>query len=259
MPSDPPELPPGFQPFRGRKLAKKAPAKKAVKKAAPAKAGPAKPPRKVAAKKAPRKANNPHIAPVAEDVPVKAVRKRAPAKKVAKKVAGLSLVPPPPPQSTEQALDALIAAAIAQGDVMDPALEAYNLRQSGRTWPEIARRTGYVTVSECGDAVLLYIQQVAVNRSDELRAMAFEFEMGRLDALTAAVWDSAMEGDLDAAKFCLSVSTQRGRWHGWEREVKVQDNRTIIISGGQSMAEEMRAAAVAMHPHLVIDGSPVEG
>lgn len=210
---------------------------------------------------------------MAEDVPVKAVRKqpakKAPAKKVAKKTAGkanLSLVPSrPPAQIAPQDLpgaDAVIDEAVLRAvelPRMDPAYEAYLLRQSGRSWAEVARRTGYDNVEHCSAAVLVFFQTQAVQEAAELRDKAFELEMERLDALQASAWDAAMEGNLDAANFVLKISVQRGKWHGWEREVSITDNRTIIISGGQSMAEEMRTAALRMHPHLVIDGGGVEG
>lgn len=146
-------------------------------------------------------------------------------------------------------------ARLGDAVAFEPAFQAYELRKANVPWPRVARLCGFASVAACATAVTRFYQGAALARGRELAEYALQTELDRLDDLAATFYVAAHTGDLDAAKFLLSISAQRGRWQGWERTDRTDEGpRTIIISGGPEMAAELRAAAHDAHPHLVIDG-----
>lgn len=199
--------------------------------------------------------------------PVKSVAKKAPAKKTpAKPARNPRAIPAPsaeklnplrlvgPIELTETQLLELAAAlpGMLEQEVFDPALKAYQLRLAAVPLHEVAARTGYNSPEACSQAIVNHLQVAALQRGEAMAQFALQIELDRLDALAAAFHDRATGGDVDAAKILLSISAQRGKWQGFERNVAKSETRTIIITGGPEMAAQLEAAARESHPHLVI-------
>jgi hypothetical protein len=93
--------------------------------------------------------------------------------------------------------------------------EAVRLKAAGHTYEQVAQRLGYAnrgTVHRVQQA--LHARQV--ESVDELRHL----ELARLDALQAALWPRAMNGDVPAALAVLRVVDQRLRLLGLDPRIR---------------------------------------
>jgi len=125
--------------------------------------------------------------------------------------------------------------AMKEADLLEEqnrqARRAYELRQQGRSWWDIAEDLG---ISE----------QLAQRRVDEAIARASQLvdeytkrsmlamEVSRLDRLQEAFWTDALSGDVRSAEFILKVSAQRTKLLGLD--VMTADRQTIstvIVQG----------------------------
>lgn len=138
----------------------------------------------------------------------------------------------------------------------DRADEAHQLRVGGMAWAEVARSVGYVSGQVAQMAVTAYLQKAAIERTPEQRQLALQLELDRLDALQAALWDRAGNGDLRAAMVILQISDRRVRL---ERLDRVADERANVqdtnwISPGPEMADHMRHVILEREREKVRNG-----
>jgi predicted transcriptional regulator len=87
---------------------------------------------------------------------------------------------------------------------------ALELRKAGKTFDEIARALGYSERGGAAKAVGRALDATIRERADELRKLEAE----RLDALTAALWPRAMDGDLKSVDRVLSIMERRAKLLG---------------------------------------------
>jgi hypothetical protein len=145
--------------------------------------------------------------------------------------------------------------AVAEADLLEEqnrlARRAYDMRQQGRSWWDIAEELG---ISE----------QLAQRRVDEAIARASQLiddytkrsmlamEIGRLDRLQQAFWDDAIGGDVRSAEFILKVSAQRTKLLGLDDMTSNQQTISTVIVQGTSN-EYIEALRVASRKELTGD------
>ena len=96
--------------------------------------------------------------------------------------------------------DDMISAALRQTD-------ALGLRQSGKTFAEIAAQLGYSDPSGARNAVLAALRDNVTEPNAEMRTL----ELARLDALHEALWVKALGGDLGAIDRILKLMERRAK------------------------------------------------
>src|SRR4051794_18019038 len=87
---------------------------------------------------------------------------------------------------------------------------AVELLAQGLSYDEIARQVGFTHRGSAHRAVYKALAEREAEDIDNLRAL----ECARLDAVQAAYWQKAMEGDVRAAALVLRVMDQRTRLLG---------------------------------------------
>ena len=129
--------------------------------------------------------------------------------------------------------------------VVDPAAAAHRLRVAENDWNAIATSVGYISGQVAQMAVTAMLRKAAVEQAADIRRAALWTELERLDALHAAFWPLAMQGDHAAASVILKISDRRASMLGLSLE-GVGDGwpTTIVITGGPAMADELRDLAL---------------
>jgi hypothetical protein len=94
----------------------------------------------------------------------------------------------------------MISAALRQND-------ALSLRQSGKTFAEIAAKLGYSDHSGARNAVMAALRENVAEPNAEMRAL----ELSRLDALQSALWSSALGGKLGSVDRVLKLMERRAK------------------------------------------------
>lgn len=102
----------------------------------------------------------------------------------------------------------------APSQVFDPAYQAHQLRVAGHTWHDIARATKYASGGVAQMAVAAYLQRAAAATSAEMRQVALQTELDRLEALHAAHWPKAIQGDIPASNMVLKAAGLRIKIQG---------------------------------------------
>ncbi len=123
---------------------------------------------------------------------------------------------------TEQRLAEV--ARTRRGRHRDKALASYRrtraveLRAQGLGYAEIARELGYANKGTAHKVISQALEAREANSVDLLRTL----ELERLDAIHAAIWDTAMAGDVRAVMPLLRISDARCRLLGLhpQRQVK---------------------------------------
>ncbi len=87
---------------------------------------------------------------------------------------------------------------------------AVELRATGMSYAQIAAEVGYANRGTAHAVVIQALQSREAESVDLLR----QVELGRLDAVHAALWPRAMAGDVDAVMALLRVSEARCRLLG---------------------------------------------
>jgi hypothetical protein len=98
----------------------------------------------------------------------------------------------------------------ASADMISSALrqtDALSLRQAGKTFAEIAVELGYSDHSGARNAVLAALRENVAEPNAEMRAL----ELSRLDALQAALWTKATNGDLGSVDRVLKLMERRAK------------------------------------------------
>jgi hypothetical protein len=110
-------------------------------------------------------------------------------------------------RATKQALAAL-----------DREVAALELRRAGWTYDVIARRLGYSNRSGAWHAVRAGLTATLVEPADALRTL----ELERLDALHAAIWDKAIQGDLASTDRVLNIMKRRSALLGLDAAKRLE-------------------------------------
>ena len=145
---------------------------------------------------------------------------------------------------------------------------AYQLRLAGHDWPHIAAKLNYRSGPNAEDAVRKWLYRTNEARQkewavtkDQMHTDAINSECDRLDALQAAYWQDAIEGDIPSANFVLKVIAQRAKLLGLETQAAQVTHQlnTLVVGGTES---EYVAALLKARDSLgpaaspkVIDGS----
>jgi hypothetical protein len=123
--------------------------------------------------------------------------------------------------------------------------QALDLRKAGLTFKEIGRRMGF-TEQHAHRLVTEELARLNARRAESAAAVT-RLELERLDALLAAVWPKALEGDLPCIDRVLAVLARRARLLGLDQEkpagpaVALQNVNVHM----EALDDAQRAAAIA--------------
>jgi transcriptional regulator with XRE-family HTH domain len=112
--------------------------------------------------------------------------------------------------------------------------EALKLRSEGLTYREVAERLG-INTSTAYRRVENALRAIPADGVDEMRQLEGE----RLDKLHAALWDRALEGDLQAIDRLLTISNRRAKLFGLDAPTR-QVNELQSFSTAEINAEVRR-------------------
>lgn len=125
------------------------------------------------------------------------------------------------------------------------ALKAYRMRLKGASWWDIAEEC---SVTEAAAAHLIdeQMREAVTLVGEAQRSKMLAMEIARLDALQAGIWQTAVNGDVQAIDRVLKIIAQRAKLLGLEDTTKqdVQIN-TVVISGNTD--EYIRALQAYRH------------
>lgn len=164
------------------------------------------------------------------------------AKKTAKKADPQPAPPPPDPEPAHEASthpeisaeDLAAATEVLDGEILDPAYEAYILRRNCVPWREVARRCGFRTDNDAWVAVHQLLQRAAGELAPARRAAALEMSIDRHEAIVGAFWDAAtLERDPHAAAIIsreLAALDRVQRLGEKDTDAGV-GGRTIVVAG----------------------------
>lgn len=115
----------------------------------------------------------------------------------------------------------------------DKAYQAYRLSLEGQDWDTIAVRLGYKNAQSARVEVRQYITKAATQMDLARKEEVLDIEMRRLDALQAAIWPAAMEGDTKAVDSVLRVMGHRSKLLGLELIAQggPVTNNTVVVAG----------------------------
>lgn len=125
----------------------------------------------------------------------------------------------------------------------DRAADAHRLHIAGQDWSSIAELTGYADARVCAQAVKIWLQKAAVEQGPDHRKHALDLELARLDALQAAWWSLALDGDVKAAGLVLKILAMRCKILGLNGDADlVAQPRALVISGSpEQYCEQLKA------------------
>lgn len=105
---------------------------------------------------------------------------------------------------------------------------AIELRAQGWTYEQIAAELGYANRGTVYRMVGRALEAQTLEAVDALRSL----EVERLDAVQVALWDNAMNGDVNAAKQAIRIIAARCRLLGLEEQARAQGTeqwpRTVV-------------------------------
>jgi hypothetical protein len=110
--------------------------------------------------------------------------------------------------------------------------QALSLALAGRSYDDIARELGYANRSGPWKLVSGALRA----RLDESVAEYRRLELARLDALQAAHWQAALEGEVNAVNTCVRVILARVKLLGLDQP-EAREERTPTVVLGQSREE----------------------
>lgn len=87
---------------------------------------------------------------------------------------------------------------------------AIELRLTGHTYQQIADELGYANKGTVHRLITNALRAEEAETTRDLRAL----ETDRLDALQAAHWDAALNGDVGSARLVLAIIDKRAKLHG---------------------------------------------
>lgn len=136
------------------------------------------------------------------------------------------------------------SAALLQERRNEMAVKAYTMRKSGKSWYEIGNELGlaHTDAKRLADEVIRAAADlVDVGTKQELLHM----EVARLDDLQAAFYRDAMMGDVDAARFVLTVIKERARLQRLDVDDSALTSVTAVVvpASSEEYAEALRMIA----------------
>lgn len=136
----------------------------------------------------------------------------------------------------------LVDKTALDGLPVEQAYAAHQLRMAGHDWVTIAEQVGYANAKTAEVCVRQYLQTASIELAHEKRLEALQLELGRIDALTAAYWPTALAGEVKHAEFVLKAIQTRARLLGFEElhQKTGQSTKTIVIAAGDSYASQLR-------------------
>ena len=105
---------------------------------------------------------------------------------------------------------------------------AVQLALARRSYDDIAKELGFANRSGAWKSVHRALKREVVEGARDLR----DVEMARLDALQAAYWSRAVDGDVKAATIVLRVIERRSRLLGLDRVEQAGAPNSLVIGGG---------------------------
>lgn len=125
--------------------------------------------------------------------------------------------------------------------------QAVNMRIGGATFAQIGKQLGMTRqgARQAVQAALYATAKSTEEKADELRVL----EMHRLDALQAANWQDAMNGDIQKGKLLLSIMTRRAAMLGLDAPTKTEMRVGEVDIDAAINAELARVAATIQAPN----------
>jgi len=117
--------------------------------------------------------------------------------------------------------------------VLSRAEQAYQMRLKGMSPSEISERLDYSDGAAVTRAINERFKIEASYLSTEERESMMAMEIARLDALQAAVWDSAMYGEAKAVDTALKIIQTRVKVTGLDQVDTSTGQNTVLVIGGQ--------------------------
>lgn len=108
------------------------------------------------------------------------------------------------------------------------AKKAYQLRQAGASWWDIAEELK-VSEPQVRKSVAELINDAADTVDYYERRQVLSLELNRLDALQQAVWADAMDGKVTAVQAALSIMDRRAKWLGFAEPPEQQSATATTI------------------------------
>lgn len=110
---------------------------------------------------------------------------------------------------------------------------AVELLAQGNNYDQIAQAVGYSNRGSAHRAVRKALAEREIEAIDGLRGLR-ALELARLDALHAAHWHAALDGDVESALVLLKISAERRRWYGVEKPQPVRGSQ---LYGGEVLVQ----------------------
>lgn len=115
---------------------------------------------------------------------------------------------------------------------------AYRLKRAGHNWEVIAMMENYPTWQAARADVKRYTEEGASLVADWRRQELLEMEVSRLDALQAAIWESAMKGNLPAVNSVVSIVVTRTKLLRLDEDIrddeKELEGRTVVVPNDEA-------------------------
>jgi len=105
--------------------------------------------------------------------------------------------------------------------------QAVQLRSLGHTYDEIAQQLGLATRGSAWKVVQRALTRIPAESVEEMRLL----EGARLDAMTAAIWPTAVTGDEKAIALMLRIMERRAKLFGLDAPVRMQTLVDVPYSG----------------------------
>ena len=120
-------------------------------------------------------------------------------------------------------------------------IRALELRREGKSFPQIARELGYRSVAGAYDSVMGALRETVREPAEQVRAL----ELERLGLMFAAVWPTALEGDIPAQQQVLRLMDRRARYLGLDQPLKVDVEAKVRVMAEQLGLDPDAAVAEA--------------
>lgn len=125
---------------------------------------------------------------------------------------------------------------------------AYLKRQAGHNWETVAVAENYPTWQAAREDVKRYMAEAASLIADSSRKELLEESVNMLDALRAAVWDSAVNGNIAAVREAHGLVLSRAKLLRLDQDIRDEEKeltgRTVVVGNDEeSYTAGLKAAA----------------
>jgi hypothetical protein len=133
-------------------------------------------------------------------------------------------------------------------DVLEKEQAVVNLRRTGLTWDQIAKRVGYGYPSSARDAYYRANARIVRDDVEELR----KIEEDRLDLAQAAIWTKVLQGDYQAIQTLLKIMDRRAKLLGLDQPTKIQAE--VVSYDGAALRASAERAVSIIRQHSIEEG-----